>query len=50
MKLIAQVKLTPTAAQADALLRTLEAANAACDAVSELAWHTRTFNKIVLQK
>ncbi|EFO82095.1 IS605 family transposase OrfB [Oscillochloris trichoides DG-6] len=50
MKLIAQVKLTPIAAQADALLRTLEAANAACDAVSELAWNTRTFKKFDLQK
>jgi len=50
MKLIAQVKLTPTDAQADALLRTLEAANAACETVSELAWDTRTFKKFDLQK
>lgn len=50
MKLIAQVKLMPTAAQADALLRTLEAANAACDTVSALAWNTHTFKKFDLQK
>jgi len=50
MKLIAQVKLIPTDAQADALRRTLEAANAACDAVSVLAWNTRTFKKFDLQK
>jgi len=50
MKLIAQVKRTPTDAQADALRRTLEAANAACDVVSELAWKTRTFKKFDLQK
>jgi IS605 OrfB family transposase len=50
MKVIAQVKLTPTDAQADALLRTLEAANAACDTVSALAWHTHTFKKFDLQK
>ena len=50
MKLIAQVKRTPTDAQADALRRTLEAANAACDVVSELAWKTRTFKKFDLHK
>lgn len=50
MKLIAQLKLQPTPAQADALKRTLEAANAACNAISDVAWETRTFGKFALQK
>lgn len=45
MKLIAQVKLQPTEGQADALLDTLEKANAACNYVSEHAWETRTFRQ-----
>ncbi|MBX6311849.1 MAG: transposase [Isosphaeraceae bacterium] len=50
MKLIAQLKLQPTPEQADALKRTLEAANAACNAISDVAWETRTFGKFALQK
>ncbi len=50
MKVIAHLKLQPTPAQADALKRTLEAANAACDAISQVAWDTRTFQKYALQK
>jgi IS605 OrfB family transposase len=50
MKLIAQVKLQPTPEQADALLRTLETANAACDAISETAWQTKTFRQFALHK
>lgn len=50
MKLIAQLKLQPTPEQADALRRTLEAANAACNTISDLAWETRTFGKFALQK
>jgi len=50
MKLIAQLKLQPTPAQADALKRTLEAANAAGDYISSVAWETRTFGKFALQK
>jgi hypothetical protein len=38
MKLIAQVKLLPTLEQADALRKTLERANAACQFVSDTAW------------
>ena len=37
MKLIAQVKLTPSAEQHTALVETLKRANAACDAISEAA-------------
>ncbi len=49
MKLIAQLKLQPAPEQADALKRTLEAANAACNYISDLAWNTRTFGKFALQ-
>ena len=50
MKLIAQLKLQPTLEQADALKRTVETANAACDYISSVAWDTRTFGKFALQK
>lgn len=50
MKLIVQLKLRPTPEQSGALLRTLEAANAACNAISEVAWSERTFGKFALQK
>jgi len=50
MKLIAQLKLQPRPEQADALKRTLEIANAACDYISTVAWETRTFGKFALQK
>src|SRR5918998_5029064 len=50
MKLIAQLKLQPTPEQAEALLRTLETANAACDAISETAWQTKTFRQFALHK
>lgn len=45
MKLIAQVKLQPTAEQADALRRTLEASNAAANFLSDLAWSSRMFRQ-----
>jgi len=50
MKLIAQVKLLPTEEQADALKRTVERANAACDYLSQRAWDTRTFGQYSLHK
>ena len=50
MKLTAQLKLQPTPEQADVLKRTLEAANAACNSISDIAWNTRTFGKFALQK
>ena len=50
MKLIAQLKLQPTAEQAAALRATLERANAACDHISRVAWGTQTFGKFALQK
>lgn len=50
MKLIAQLKLTPTQEQAAILLQTLETANAACNSMSENAWQTQTFRQFDLHK
>ena len=50
MKLIAQLKLQPTPEQAAALRRTLETANAACNSMSETAWHRQTFRAFDLHK
>ncbi len=50
VKLIAQLKLLPTPEQADALLRTLETTNAACNYMSQVAWDAKTFGKFDLQK
>jgi putative transposase len=50
MKIVAQIKLTPTPDQHAALQRTLEQANAACNYISQVAWETRTFKKYDLQK
>jgi IS605 OrfB family transposase len=43
MKLTAKIKLTPDEWQYQSLLKTLESANAACNAVSEVAWEKRIF-------
>ncbi len=50
MKLTAQLKLLPTPDQAELLRRTLERANAACNAISAYAWERWTFGKYPLQK
>lgn len=50
MRLTAQVKLQPTPAQADALLRTLEAANEAANWISRQAWKTKTFAQYSLHQ
>lgn len=50
MKLIAQVRLQPSDEQGEALKRTLELANAACDYLSALAWEARVFGQYALQK
>jgi IS605 OrfB family transposase len=50
MKLIAQIRLNPTLEQHAALLATLAEANAACDAISSIAWQAREFRRIPLQK
>jgi putative transposase len=50
VRLIAQIQLQPTPAQAAALLRTLERANAAADWISRVAWREQTFGRYDLQK
>lgn len=50
MKLVAQIKLQPTPEQAEALKETVEAANLACNYISNIAWASRTFGKFALQK
>jgi len=49
MKLTAQILLKPTPVQAALLLQTMEAANAACDAISEYAWREKVFSKFKIQ-
>lgn len=50
MKLIAQVKLSPTRKQANLLKRTIEQANATCDAISELAFNSQTFGQYAIHQ
>lgn len=50
VKLVAQVKLTITPEQSDALLRTMRVANAACQYISDVAWETKTFKQFSLHK
>lgn len=48
MKLIADIKLLPTEAQAESLKRTLEATNAAANFLSDIAWETKRFRQFDL--
>lgn len=50
MQLIAKVKLQPTEEQSQALLETLETANAACNHISDVAWRKQVFGRFSLQK
>jgi IS605 OrfB family transposase len=50
MKQVLVVKLAPTSDQSAALLRTLEAFNAACNDIAGVAFAERSANKIELQK
>ena len=50
LKLTAQVKLVTTPQQADALNRTMQAANAVCDRISAWAWEHQTFGQFALHK
>lgn len=50
MKLIARVKLQPTPEQHALLLQTLEAVNAACNYVSDVAWQDKVFGQFNLHK
>lgn len=40
-----KIKLIPEAAHSDLLLSTIREANAACNAISEIAWENRVFNQ-----
>lgn len=50
MKLTAKVKLDTTDKERNALKRTLEMANAACNDISQVAWDTKTFRQFTLHK
>ena len=50
MNLTMQLKLLPAPEQSDALLRTMERFNAACDALAAIAFANRCANKVELQK
>ncbi|HWQ11661.1 MAG TPA: transposase [Roseiflexaceae bacterium] len=50
MKLTVQLKLKPTPEQADALKRTLETANAACNYISQVAWERKTFQQFAIHR
>ena len=50
MRLTAAIQLLPSPKQADALRRTLEAANAACDYISQVAWDSKTFRQFSIHK
>lgn len=50
LKLTAKVKLQPTPEQHVALLQTLEAVNAACNTISDVAWSERVFGRVPLHR
>jgi len=50
MKLTIQLKLHPTPEQADALRRTLETANTACDYISRVAWESKTYRQFPIHR
>ena len=50
MKLTIGLKLIPTREQRDALRETLERANAAANAASQIAWKTQVFGQFPLHK
>ena len=50
MRLTAAIQLLPTPEQADALRRTLETANAACDYISQVAWSMQTFRQFPIHR
>jgi putative transposase len=50
MRLTAAIQLLPTPEQANALKRTLETANAACDYISQVAWETKTFRQFPIHR
>ena len=45
MKLSLKIKLLPTNQQAELLLDTIKATNTACNAISDVAWQDKVFNR-----
>ena len=50
MRLTVQLQLQPTPVQADLLNRTLQAANAACNQISQVAWDLRSFKQFDIHR
>ena len=50
MRLTAKVKLYPTQEQFDALLQTMESANDACNAISQVAWDAKNFKQFAIHR
>ena len=50
MRLAVQLQLQPTPEQADLLKQTLEAANAACNQISQVAWDLRSFKQFDIHR
>src|SRR5438128_1423877 len=50
MRLTATIQLRPTPEQADALKRTLETANVACDYISQVAFSAQTFRQFPIHR
>jgi putative transposase len=50
MKLIAQIKLTPSAEQHVAMMETTERANTVCNAIIQAAWDEKKFRQYDLHK
>jgi IS605 OrfB family transposase len=50
MRLTATIQLLPSPQQADALKRTLETANAACDYISQVAWQSQIFRQFPIHR
>lgn len=50
MKLTLKIKLLPSEEQADLLLKTIEGANAVCNAISEISWERKVFNQFKIHK
>jgi IS605 OrfB family transposase len=50
MRLTVAIQLLPTPEQADRLKRTLEAANAACNYIGQVAWESKTFRQFPIHR
>ena len=50
MKLTLKIKLLPTNEQSDSLLNTIKEANKACNAISDIAWESKSFQQFKLHR